>query len=274
MDQTQRVIRALASPVRREILWRVWDAELPVAAIAAGFDLTAPTISQHLAVLREAGLVERRADGNTRWYRARRETLSALRGVLSESPERWTALTDRPERLPDDDRHARALVAVVPVDAPCSQADAFRAFTDAELYARWLGVPVTLDGGHFSCRMEFGTHVRGTYRLVAEPSLIAMDWDFDDGTIPVPGSGHRALLVLWPVTPTTCRLELHQYADDPERLHRMERAWRLVLDRFAAGVNRALDPAAAPPLRPVRPRRRPAAVSEPTPAPSAPRRRR
>lgn len=269
MDQTQRVIRALASPIRREILWRVWDDELPVAAIAAGFDVTAPTISQHLTVLRDAGLVDLRAEGTTRWYRARRDTISALRGALSESPDRWTTLTDRPERLPDDERHERPHVAIVPVDAPCSQADAFRAFTDASIYTRWLGVPVTLDRGHFSCRMEFGTQVRGTYELVTEPSLIAMRWDFDDGTIPVPGRGQRAVLLVWPVTDTSCRVELHQYADDPEHLHRLERAWRLVLDRFAAGVTRALDPTADAPLRPARPRRRPSATPSAAASPAA-----
>jgi DNA-binding transcriptional ArsR family regulator/uncharacterized protein YndB with AHSA1/START domain len=269
LDQTQRVIRALGSPVRREILWRVWDDELPVAAIAAGIDVTAPTISQHLTVLREAGLVDLRAEGTTRWYRARRETISALRGALSEGPDRWTTLTDRPERLPDDESHDRSHVAIVPVDAPCSQADAFRAFTDAELYARWLGVPVALDHGHFSCRMEFGTHVRGTYELVTEPSLIAMRWDFDDGAIPVPGAGRRAVLLVWPVTDATCRVEVHQYAEDPERLHRLERAWRLVLDRFAAGVNRALDPSADAPRRPARPRRRPSATTPAAASPAA-----
>ncbi len=276
MDQTQRVIRALASPIRREILWRVWDTELPVAAIAAGFDVTAPTISQHLSVLREAGLVELRAQGTTRWYKAHRETISALRGALGEGPDRWTTLTDRPERLPDDERTARPGVAILTVTAPCSPGDAFRAFTDAPLYARWLGVPVTIDRGHFSCRMEFGTQVRGTYDLVNEPSLIAMHWDFDDGTIPVPGAGHRALLVVWPGdTARDCRVELHQYADDPERLHRLERAWRLVLDRFAEGISRALDPTATVTMRPTRPRRRPPPSTPPAaPAPPGPRRRR
>lgn len=274
MDQTQQVIKALASPIRREILWRVWDTELPVATIAAAFAVTAPTISQHLTVLRDAGLVDLRAEGTTRWYRARRETISALRGALGEGPDRWAALTDRAERLPDDERTGRPVTAVLSVDAPCSQADAFRAFTDAALYSRWLGVPVTIEAEHFTCAMEFGTHVRGTYDLVTEPSTIVMRWDFDDGTIPVPGAGLRAILLLWPDGPERCRVELHQYADDAERLHRAERAWRLVLDRFAAGVTRALDPTVAAPLRPARPRRGRTTTATTEPSGPAPARRR
>ena len=57
MPDIQRVIVALGSPVRREILGLIWERELPAGEIAAAFAVTKPTISQHLAVLREAGLV-------------------------------------------------------------------------------------------------------------------------------------------------------------------------------------------------------------------------
>ena len=93
----QKVIAALASPVRREILSMIWDRELPAGEIARAFAVTKPTISQHLAVLRAAGLVSSRAAGTSRYYRARQDALRGLRAALS-SPDKWSSADDLPER--------------------------------------------------------------------------------------------------------------------------------------------------------------------------------
>ena len=61
-ERTQRLLDVLKSPVRREILWMVWDRELPAGAFVEAFDLGAATISGHLKVLRDAGLVVMRAE--------------------------------------------------------------------------------------------------------------------------------------------------------------------------------------------------------------------
>jgi DNA-binding transcriptional ArsR family regulator len=87
MADVQPLLSALGSPVRREILSLIWDRDLPAGEIAAAFRLSAPTISQHLAVLRDAGLVTMAADGNFRRYRARREALADLRTMLPSDPE-------------------------------------------------------------------------------------------------------------------------------------------------------------------------------------------
>ncbi len=60
----------------------VWDAELPSSELAEECGLTKPAASQHLKVLKEAGLVEARAAGNRRLYLARRERLAELRAYL------------------------------------------------------------------------------------------------------------------------------------------------------------------------------------------------
>jgi DNA-binding transcriptional ArsR family regulator len=78
------VLQALAAASRRRILALVRDQELSAGQIAAAFDVTRPAISQHLAVLREAGLVDVRAVGTRRLYRARPEATSELRGWLDE----------------------------------------------------------------------------------------------------------------------------------------------------------------------------------------------
>lgn len=65
---TDDAFRALAEPRRRAILELVRDEELSAGAIAARFDVTRPAISQHLSVLKEAGLVTERRDGTRRLY--------------------------------------------------------------------------------------------------------------------------------------------------------------------------------------------------------------
>jgi DNA-binding transcriptional ArsR family regulator len=78
----QTAIQALAEPRRREILQLIRDHELPAGTIAAGFDVSRPAISQHLGVLKEAGLVTERREGTRRFYRARPEGLKELREFL------------------------------------------------------------------------------------------------------------------------------------------------------------------------------------------------
>jgi DNA-binding transcriptional ArsR family regulator len=82
-------LKALAEPRRREILRLVWSQELPASRIAEHFvDVTRPAISQHLGVLREAGLVSERRDGTRRLYRARPDELERLRDELDDY---WTS---------------------------------------------------------------------------------------------------------------------------------------------------------------------------------------
>lgn len=75
-------LHAVVEPRRREILRLVWDRERPAGEIASRFDVSFPAISQHLRVLREAGLVSVRKEGRRRLYQARREEMGPLREVL------------------------------------------------------------------------------------------------------------------------------------------------------------------------------------------------
>ena len=75
-------LRAIADPRRREILALVRERELAAGEIAARFDVTRPAISQHLAVLREAGLVTERRAGTRRLYLARPGGTAELRAWL------------------------------------------------------------------------------------------------------------------------------------------------------------------------------------------------
>jgi DNA-binding transcriptional ArsR family regulator len=78
------VLRALADPHRRQILRLVQHAELPAGQIAVHFDLTQQAVSQHLTVLKRAGLLVERREGTRRLYSLRSESLQPLRTLLDE----------------------------------------------------------------------------------------------------------------------------------------------------------------------------------------------
>jgi DNA-binding transcriptional ArsR family regulator len=80
----EAALKAIAAPRRRRILALVRDGELSAGEIAAHFDVTRPAISQHLNVLKEAGLVSERRNGTKRLYRARPEGLAQLKAFLEE----------------------------------------------------------------------------------------------------------------------------------------------------------------------------------------------
>jgi DNA-binding transcriptional ArsR family regulator/uncharacterized protein YndB with AHSA1/START domain len=236
----QKVIAALSAPVRREILALVWDRELPAGEIAAAFELTKPTISQHLAVLRDAGLVTMTAAGTSRRYRAVQEALAGLDGALAGATK-WVPADHAPERSLAQARVLPVVVASVDVDT--GQHATFAALTDSELYSRWLGVPVRIRDGRFAATMEWGTEVRGRYELVVPPELIVMSWDLDDGNVPVPGGQRTGYLRVTPRLPFGAHVEVHQLAGSVKEAELLSAAWRLVLGRLRAGVGPATDPA-------------------------------
>ena len=66
----QQALDALVEPRRRDILALIRDGELPAGRIAEAFpDVSRPAVSQHLKVLREAGLIAERREGTKRLYR-------------------------------------------------------------------------------------------------------------------------------------------------------------------------------------------------------------
>ena len=98
---TDETLRALAEPRRRAILRLVARDELAAGEIAAAFDVTRTAVSQHLTVLKSAGLLAERRDGTRRLYRARPEGLAGLREFLDEV---WGSSLDVARRLVEADR--------------------------------------------------------------------------------------------------------------------------------------------------------------------------
>lgn len=78
----ESTIRALAEPRRRRILELVARRELSAGQIASRFEVSRPAVSQHLTVLKEAGLVTERREGTRRLYRTRPEGLAELKSFI------------------------------------------------------------------------------------------------------------------------------------------------------------------------------------------------
>src|SRR5215471_9938074 len=75
-------LTVLADPTRRKVFERLRGGPRPVNALAAGMPVSRPAVSQHLKVLKDAGLVEERSEGVRRIYSVRREGLAELREWL------------------------------------------------------------------------------------------------------------------------------------------------------------------------------------------------
>jgi DNA-binding transcriptional ArsR family regulator len=74
--------QALADPTRRAVFERLREGPLPVGRLADGLDVSRPAVSQHLKVLRGAGLVQEQRDGTRRIYRVDLQGIADLREYL------------------------------------------------------------------------------------------------------------------------------------------------------------------------------------------------
>ena len=159
---------------------------LPVGRLAERFDVTRPAISQHLAVLRAAGLVEVRAEGGRKTHRvapggiaAARQALAALAaelpgdaGMPPEDPRPVVELDPEPPEL------ALALWAPAPAER------LFALVTTPAGLARWLG-RATVDlrpGGRYRVDLG-GDAAAGTYTVVNPPSRVVFGWGQEGGPL-------------------------------------------------------------------------------------------
>jgi DNA-binding transcriptional ArsR family regulator len=98
------VFKALSEPHRIEIIELLRDDEQPVSQLVQRLGLRQPTVSKHLRVLKDAGLVESRVDAQRRLYRVRTEPLAELHDWLEPYRRRWEQSLDRLEEHLDHRR--------------------------------------------------------------------------------------------------------------------------------------------------------------------------
>jgi DNA-binding transcriptional ArsR family regulator len=97
-------LHVLAEPRRLAILEILREGEQPVGNLVDRLGVSQPAVSKHLRVLRDAGLVDVRADAQRRFYRIRAEPLAELDDWLSAYRELWTIHLDRLEDHLDERR--------------------------------------------------------------------------------------------------------------------------------------------------------------------------
>lgn len=90
------IFRALADPTRRAVYERLSGGEMSVGVLAAGFSISQPAVSQHLAALKRAGLVVERKQGRNAFYRADPQGLQPLSSWVDRYRGFWP---ERIERL-------------------------------------------------------------------------------------------------------------------------------------------------------------------------------
>ena len=94
-----KVFHALADPSRRAIFESLTRGEAAVNALTARFDISQPAVSQHLAALKEAGLVKARRDGRCVYYRVQPRGMKPLVDWIAHYAAFWTEHVERLERL-------------------------------------------------------------------------------------------------------------------------------------------------------------------------------
>lgn len=100
-DELSLVFAALADPTRRQILSRLGEGPASVATLREPLPMSAPAVSQHLAVLERAGLIERAAHSRHRLVTARPERLDDAARWVRRHRREWTDRLDRLERRLD-----------------------------------------------------------------------------------------------------------------------------------------------------------------------------
>lgn len=96
MHNMARTFSALSDPTRLSVVEKLMQCgELPVAELLSDAEMSAPAVSRHLKVLREAGVVTQRAEGTKRYYRVAPESMRAIADWTAFHRRFWEASLDR-----------------------------------------------------------------------------------------------------------------------------------------------------------------------------------
>ncbi|MEJ1965314.1 MAG: metalloregulator ArsR/SmtB family transcription factor [Gammaproteobacteria bacterium] len=93
------LFRALGDPTRRAVFERLCKREMNVSELTAGFDISQPAISQHLSVLKGAGLVMERREGRNVHYRSNPAALGPLADWVQHYRVFWPAKLEKLKRV-------------------------------------------------------------------------------------------------------------------------------------------------------------------------------
>lgn len=103
-EEVDRVFHALAAQTRRDILARTSEQELNVSELAESYDMSFAAVQKHVAVLEQANLIIKRAEGRERLVRANPEMIARARILLARYEELWRARVARLDELFANDK--------------------------------------------------------------------------------------------------------------------------------------------------------------------------
>ena len=219
-------LRVIASTRRLQILRLVWDTELSAGQIAAEFDVTWGAVSQHLTVLKGAGLLSERRDGNSRFYLADKAALGTLRAIVEyqwrSSLNRLTEAAEAEQREKGQQMTSSDVFEVsVHIDA--APETVFGFFTDPTRYTQRMGQESTIEavpGGVYRARMRDGVEASGQFVEIDPPQRVVFTWGEGDAVV---GPRVHAWAVGSATRPIRCLRTKRARWTDPRRIRRRHR---------------------------------------------------
>lgn len=98
-EQVDRIFRALADATRRDIVQRTLRRQASVTELAEGYAMSFAAVQKHVAVLEEAGLVTKKAQGRTRKVTGNPDTIRVAQSLLDQFEQTWRGRIDRLDAL-------------------------------------------------------------------------------------------------------------------------------------------------------------------------------
>jgi len=235
----EAALKALAEPNRREILELVREHELSAGEVAEHFALTRPAVSQHLTVLKEAGLLEERRDGVRRLYSVRSAGLGDLRSFLQGFwDDRLTRLRDAAEW---EEAAAGTSVEHVSVEREtaiaATPATVWRLLTDPRRATTWMGVRASFDprpGGTYRVEVIPGAIASGVFVDVDPPRRLVITWGWEGGRGSVPAGSTTVIFELIPRGGGTVLRLVHRDLPTVEATATHSQGWSHYIGRLEA----------------------------------------
>jgi uncharacterized protein YndB with AHSA1/START domain len=245
--------KALAHPLRRDIVERLSGGPATVAEVTRGFDVSKPTISRHLRRLEEAGVVSRVIVGRNHRLELDPRTLADAADWIETQRARWERLFDVVGEYLDErkergvaERHEFELRIERTFDA--SAEEVFDAWTSPEVLRRWFHAGPDWTTPTAEVDLRIGGKVRvamrepdgtehamgGEFTLIDRPRRLAMTWTFDDW----PEKQQLIELEFTERDGRTTVLLLNSGIDTAEHRGEQDQGWHDCLDQLERALER------------------------------------
>lgn len=233
-------MKAIAEPNRRRILELVADDELTAGDISEHFDVTRPAISQHLTVLKQAGLIGERRQGTRRLYRVRPQGFAEAKLFLEAMWDDRLWRLSRAATQPLTEKEAGIVTETVAVHREMFIAATpeviWELLSDAEQATRWMGQSATFDlspGGSYQIEVVPGQVAVGEYIHIDPPHQLAFTWGWEGDASVVPTGSTIVMFDLIPTETGTLLTLTHRELPTFPSAGSHSRGWSHYLERLA-----------------------------------------